>query len=348
MNTIGVAILGGSGFGGGELLRLLAQHPMAEVVAVGSTSSAGRPIAEAHPHLAGFYEECFVPSIDLASLAGYPRSVVISALPSGDSCRAIEAIAPACLDQGTKIIDLSGDFRLTDPRLHERFYPGSAVGRSLAPRFAYGLPELNRREIADAALVANPGCHATACILSVAPIKDAAAGGIVFDSKTGSSGSGRIPKVTTLHANRHGNLFAYKPLEHQHEPEIAQALGLPHDGEKACSFVPHSLPLSRGVFVTAYLRLERETSSEALRETYESFYKDCDFVRVRTASPELQNVVGSNFCDVYVVARGRQVVCMAALDNLIKGMAGQAIQNMNIMCGLPETEGLWQPAMRPL
>jgi LysW-gamma-L-alpha-aminoadipyl-6-phosphate/LysW-L-glutamyl-5-phosphate reductase len=338
MMTIGVAIVGGTGYGAGELLRLLACHPCADVVGVTSRSSPGKAISDAHPHLRGFYDGRFVESVDFDALRRYRCRFVVSALPNGASCKVVEEIGDMCKETGTMLIDLSGDFRLKDPDQHSRHYPESAAGTALRGSFVYGLPEVNREEIKDAQFVANPGCLATACILSVAPLQHK--GHIIFDAKTGSSGGGRTLRETTHHPVRHSNYFAYKPLAHQHEPEIVQALG----GGITCSFVPQSAPMSRGIYVTSYL----DSAETGLKERFEEFYAEAPFVRVCSSPPEIENVIGSNFCDVAVFQRGSQVVCMAALDNLVKGMSGQAIQNMNILCGLPDTTGLWHPALRPV
>ena len=209
--------------------------------------------------------------------------------------------------------------------------------------------ELNREAIRAAGCVANPGCLATAAILAAAPLADAQFGGpLAIDAKTGSSGAGREPKDTTHHPTRHADFRAYKPLAHQHEPEILQALGDPLGQRIELSFVPQSMAVLRGVFATVHATLAEPTDTGALWQRYETFYAGSPFIRVVVGSPTLEDVVGSNFCDIGVAVRGRQVVVMSALDNLIKGMAGAAIEKMNLMCGLPETTGLWTPSLRPV
>jgi len=382
---IHVAILGASGYGAGELLRLLTQHAAAEVVSVTSTSRVREPVSRVHPHLRGFYDLTISETVNLPRLLDAEQAVVFSTLPHGASGAAIDGLLRQIERGGganeagarVKVIDLSADFRLRDERLHAVHYPESAAMPERRRAFVYGLPELYREEIRRARFVANPGCLATAAILAAAPLaRDGRfSGPLVIDAKTGSSGSGSSLKETTHHPTRHADFRAYKPLAHQHEPEILQALNDPHGQRVRLSFVPQSMDAARGIYVTAHLALDAhrserdaqsapppgegrgggltETGTEALRERYLSFYADCPFIRVLDEPPTLQDVVGSNFCDISVAARprpsgGAQVIVMAALDNLVKGMAGTAIQNMNLMCGLEETTGLWSPSFRPL
>lgn len=351
--AIRVAILGGGGFGAGELLRLLIHHPHANVAAVVTRSHVDRAIGEVHPHLRGFYELRMTGAIDLPALLDGDAAVVFSALPHGASAAAIDALllAAESVDGADKlrIVDLSGDLRLKHKPAHEQCYPETPWLAGVRERFTYGLTELDRARIQAAKFVANPGCLATASILATAPLTPmGVAGGIVIDAKTGSSGSGRQLKQTTHHPTRRANFRAYKPLSHQHEPEILQALGDAAGERLRLSFVAQSMDTTRGIYVTAHCEWPEDADADALTRRYTSFYADSPFVRVLAEPPELQNVVGSNFCDIGVAARGRQVIVMAALDNLIKGMSGAAIQNMNLMCGLPETAGLWHPATRPI
>ena len=352
--TVRAAILGGGGYGAGELLRLLVQHPHAEVTAVATTSHAGAPIDAVHPHLCGFYRELrMTGGVDLAQLLDADEAVVFSALPHGASAAALDALLALAAEHAhgarMRAIDLSGDLRLRNAELHERHYPHTQWLAERRAAFAYGLPELNGEAIRGARCIANPGCLASASILAVAPLVDASfAGSVVIDAKTGSSGSGRTLKETTHHPTRRANFRAYRPLGHQHEPEILQALGDAAGERLRLSFVPQSMDTTRGIYVTAHLELPAAADTNEVLRRYEDYYADAPFVRIVDATPELQNVVGSNFCDIGVAARGRQVVAMAALDNLIKGMCGTAIQNMNLMCGWKETTGLWAPALRPM
>lgn len=350
---IRIGILGASGYGAGELLRLLTQHPAAEVVSLTTTSQAGQPVERVHPHLRGFYDLRLSEALDLEAILGGESGVVFSALPHGVSATALDGLLRTAGDhprrERLRIVDLSGDFRLADAGLHERYYPRSPLLPGRRHEFVYGLPELYRDRIRAARCVANPGCLATAAILAAAPLVTADfRGSLAIDAKTGSSGSGRELKETTHHPTRHADFRAYKPLEHQHEPEILQALGDPHGQRVHVSFVAHSLDLARGIFVTVHATLPAADSAPAPAAAYRAFYGGCPFIRLVEESPALQNVVGSNFCDVALAVRGRQVVAMAALDNLVKGMAGTALQNMNLMCGLNETTGLWAPSFRPV
>ena len=349
---IHVAILGGTGYGAGELLRLLTQHPRASVVAVTSTSQVGRPVAESHPHLRRFYDLSMTEAVDYARLLDAERAVVFCALPHGHSGAAADAALREIERRGATaratVIDLSGDLRLRHAGLHRQYYPEVPELAERRAMAVYGLAELNRDALRQARLIANPGCLAGAAILALAPLASDLAGPVAIDAKTGSSGSGRELRSTTHHPTRHADFRAYKPLAHQHEPEILQALGDPHGERIAASFVAQSMDCARGIYVTAHATLAAECTTAELNECYRRFFSASPFVRMGDEPPTLQDVVGSNFCDVAVMCRERRVVVMAALDNLIKGMAGAAIQNLNLACGLPETMGLWTPSFRPV
>lgn len=349
IKNIGVAILGGTGYGAGELLRLFVAHPQVEVVSVVSSSKVGQEIACTHPHLQGFYDNRLVAGIDFDRLSNYEHKIVFVSLPHGVSSREVLALIDKVHESGVKLIDLSGDFRLHNEDIHLLHYPESPFAEEVRNLFVYGLPELNRKAIERTTLIANPGCLASACALATAPIiASGYTNSIVFDAKTGTSGAGRTPTEVTHHASRTSNFSAYKILSHRHEPEIQQALQLISETEIETLFVPHLLPTTRGIFVTAYFSFENELQTRGLAESAQSFYRHAPFVRYRTGSPELQHVIGTNFFDFSVVVRGRQVVVLGAVDNLVKGMAGMAIQNMNLLCGLPESVGLLTPSMGPL
>lgn len=344
----GVAILGGTGFGAGELLRLLAFHPYTSVVSVVSSTLEGAPIHTAHPHLRSIYPQNFDAEIQYEALQAFPNQVVFSALPHGESGKKIAELRqklPSAI-----FIDLSGDFRLKDETVHAAHYPYSPFLPELRAESVYGLTEISREEIQGKKIISNPGCLATAAILAVAPFAALASGDdIILNLATGSSGSGKEPKATTHHPVRHSNFYAYKPLVHQHLPEIEDALskiGLQKSGLK---FVPHSLPVSRGILCTAYMTLKKELPLASAIAHAEAFYENSRFIRITGAQPaELENVVGSNFCDVSIAVQGKTIVVHSAIDNLVKGMAGQAIQNMNIAIGVHEISGLWFPATRPV
>ena len=351
--SIKAAILGASGYGAGELLRLFTQHPFVEVVSVTSQTNAGQPIASIHPHLRGFYDLRITEGIDFERLLDAEHAVILSALPHGASGATIDRLLGEAeqlsRDADVRAIDLSGDLRLKDAGQHQQYYPETPLLADRRRASIYGLPELFRERIPAARLVANPGCLASASILAAVPLAaDGFTGPLVIDAKSGSSGSGRQLKDTTHHPTRHADFRAYKPLAHQHEPEILQGLGDPLGERIQASFVAQSMDTARGIFVTVHLTLAEAERPDALQQRYREFYAGSPFIRVIDGTPTLQDVVGSNFCDIAVAARGRQVIVMAALDNLVKGMAGVAIQNLNLMCGLAETTGLWMPALRPV
>ena len=333
---IGAAIIGGSGYGAGELLRLLSVHPFCAVRSVISRSQYGKNVREAHPHLAGFYDLRFESELKTHELEPFETAVVFFALPHGVSARAIEEFIERNRHPRLRIVDLSGDFRLSNPEMHKEFYPESPLYAGLRSRFCYGLPELFREKIKSSDYIANPGCYATACLLAVAPLIGKVSADVFFDAKSGSSGAGRAPSADTHHPALHANAAAYKVLSHRHEPEIQQNLG----EDLKCTFVPHLIPVSRGIYATAHLRFAEAVDLEEMRKLYSSFYSNASFVRVGCNPPQLANVVCSNYCDTFITVRGNRGVAMAAIDNLVKGMAGQAVQNMNLMCGLPEDTGL--------
>lgn len=347
MSKISVAILGGTGFGAGELLRLFSLHPAVEVVGVTSTSKAGSRYASVHPHLDKVYESSFVSSLEDINFEQYERSCVISALPHGESAKAIEQIASRY--PLTKIIDLSGDLRLKDLDQHREYYSHSEDVEALRHEAVYGLTEIASDSIAQARIVSNPGCLATASILSLLPFKGKSIKSVHQHLATGSSGSGKEPKASTHHPIRHANFLAYKALEHQHVPEVIQCLqgeGVQIDD---LPFVAHSLPISRGILCTTFLELDGVANQQDAENLIADFYRDKPFVRFKGSSPaEIENVVGSNFCDISVKVKDGHVVIHTTIDNLVKGMAGQAIHNLNVMFELPETTGLWFGAWRPV
>ena len=346
---IGVAILGGTGFGAGELLRLLVRHSAVQVVSVVSSSQAGSRVSDQHPHLQSFYDELvFDGELPLKSLENFEHQVVFAALPHGKSAEGIQALLARPGSERLRVIDLSGDFRLKNIQSRKAHYAESA-NSPLQDEFVYGLTEINRNAVVGARLVANPGCLSSACALAVLPLTTGEfVGSIVFDAKTGTSGAGKTPSETKHHPLRNSSMTAYKVLEHRHEPEILEAIGDIEGSRIETVFVPHLLPSSRGIYATAYLKLPNSVTTAELTKRYEQFFANSPFVRIRKKPPELADVLGSNFCDISVCARGRQVVAMAALDNLVKGMAGQAIQNLNLMTGLPESFGIWAPGLGPI
>src|ERR1051325_1559732 len=332
-----IGIFGGSGYGGAELLRILLFHPRASVELVTANEHAGKAVGEVHRNLRRRTNLRFEKAPEeFESLSSH--DCLFLALPHG---QALE-IAPR-LATGLKVVDLSGDFRLRDAASFEEHYGRAHTAAELQREFVYGLTELNRERIKGARLVSNPGCFATATLLALAPLaaKGLMRGRVVVDAKTGSSGSGAKPAANTHHPQRTNSFYAYKPFTHQHVPEIEQTLGdVSGAWANELVFMTHSLPVSRGIFASAYAELEEETTAEKLAALYEDFYRGSFFVRLVKGSPDINWVKASNFCDIGFAARGRQVAVFSAIDNLVKGAAGQAVQNMNLMFGLEETAGL--------
>ncbi len=340
-----VVILGATGYGGGELLRLLQRHPHVRSVQAVSRSRTGQPIGAAHPHLRGLYEQDFVATPDWARLAQAPEPVILSAMPHGALAEQLEGLEAELetfgLTRRTLLVDLSGDFRLDDADAFASAYGREHPCPGRLTQFEYGLPELRRRELAGARRIANPGCFATAVELALLPL--AGAGPLEFlaiDAKTGSSGSGAHARAGTHHPSRAGDFRAYKVLAHQHQAEIQAVLEQIGCGPAALSFVPHSAPMVRGIFATLHTLRPAHMAAGDLEERVSSLTGREPFLRRVSPSPRVAAVVGSNFCELGLVQCGRSVVLLAAIDNLVKGMAGQAIQNMNIALGLEETTGL--------
>lgn len=335
---IGIGIIGASGYGAGELLRLLVNHPDVDVVSLVSRTQS--PITDLHPHLLDFYDLKCEPELNIDAIKNYEQQIVFSALPHGVSAKTISALLANYNQPNFHIIDLSGDFRLSNPEQHSKFYPESPLCEDIRSKFCYGLPELvGTSTISKAQHISNPGCYATACILSVAPLIKKYRGSVFFNACSGTSGAGRNPTQTTHHPEMSTNITAYKVLQHRHEPEIQQEIG----SELPCSFVPHLIPIARGIYVTTHIELNEFVALENIVELYKEFYANKRFIRLRSTPPQLEHVVGSNFCDISIEVRDRRVIVMCAIDNLVKGMAGQAIQNMNLICGLKEDTALSFP-----
>ncbi|MBI4566394.1 MAG: N-acetyl-gamma-glutamyl-phosphate reductase [Planctomycetes bacterium] len=330
MSKIRAAVLGASGYIGGEVVRLLLGHPEVDVTALGARESAGKALDEIQPNLRGRTDLRFKPIEEIRDGA----DVFFLSLPHGEAHRVVPA-----LPRDAKVIDLSGDFRLSDRATWEAHYKMPHAAWELQREFVYGVPEINRARLRESRRVAVGGCFATCAILSCWPLvkEKRSAGPIVIDGKTGSSGSGAKPGEKTHHPFRAGAFFAYEPFHHRHTPEIRQALG----GADVL-FQPHSAPMVRGVFTTSYVPLAAEPDGDAILELYRSAYAGEKFVRVGKGTSNVAHVRGSNFIDVGVAARGRMAIIFGAIDNLIKGGAGQAVQCMNIMYGLPEDAGLNQ------
>ena len=342
---IKAAIFGASGYAGGELLRLLLDHPRAEPVAVISRSQAGQHVSNVHAHLSRLTDLSFVSELPRGT--DEPEVIFLA----GANGYASE-IAPSLLDTGIPVVDLSADFRLKDPASFERFYGPPSPAFARRNEWVYGLPELFRDEIASSRAVASPGCFATAAILALAPLwrKNLVAEGapVSVFAITGSSGAGVVPSPTTHHPRRAAAFFAYGIDGHRHLPEIEESLSA--IGEPAAGrivFQTHSAPLVRGIFATCSVPLARPLDSAALKDVYQEAYATEFFIRLVEGSPDVAAVKGTNFADIGVAVRDSVALVFIAIDNLVKGAAGQAIQAMNIMFGLPEPTGLKMTGVFP-
>jgi len=341
---IKVGIVGGTGYTGVELLRLLVAHPEVELRAITSRSEAGRPVSELFESLRGHIDLAFSEP-DPDTLAGC--DLVFFATPNGTAMRSV----PALLEAGVRVIDLAADFRLRDPAVWERWYGMPHACPELLEEAVYGLPERHRERIRGARLVANPGCYPTASALGLLPLVEAGlvdAGSLVADCKSGVSGAGRGANAAMLMGEVGESFKAYAVPGHRHLPEIRQTLGEVAGGEVGLTFVPHLVPMIRGIHATLYARLTGEVDLQAL---FEARYRDEPFVDVMPAGahPETRSVRGANQCRIAVhrPGEGDTVVVLSVIDNLVKGAAGQAVQNMNLMFGLDETTGLRQVALSP-
>jgi LysW-gamma-L-alpha-aminoadipyl-6-phosphate/LysW-L-glutamyl-5-phosphate reductase len=337
------AIIGGSGYGGAEMARRLLMHPDVELVRVASIDHVGEPLGAVHPNLDGATELKFEDLTPAQAAEGC--DVALLALPH----KVTAAKVPELIAAGVKIVDMSGDFRLRDLAAYEKFYASKHPHPELLGSFVYGLPELNRAKIKEAKYVASPGCFATSMELALLPLARAGlldGATVHVTGITGSSGAGIAPGPTTHHPSRAGNLRTYKPLEHQHVPEVVQTLADAGAKNVELRFVPVSAPLTRGIFTTCFLELSADVDPARLGRLFDETYAREPFVRrPGKRLPEVVAVAGSNHVEVGFAAgptqNGRRTVtCFAAIDNLIKGGAGQAIQNMNLVLGVDEKASL--------
>ncbi|UPT73641.1 MAG: N-acetyl-gamma-glutamyl-phosphate reductase [Elusimicrobiota bacterium] len=336
MKKLRVGIEGGAGFTGGELIRLLLAHPKVEIAAATSSTFPGQPVFLAHPNLRGRTNLTFTRKLDYKDL-----DVLFLAGGHGDAMAEVPAIV-AQAGSKLRIIDLSGDFRLKDQSLYPAWYAREHKAPALLKKFAYGLVELNREEIKKAKWIANPGCFATATALALGPLAKGGVGGVVsVTAITGSSGSGASASPITHHPTRHANLKAYKPFTHQHIPEIEQILeSLAGKKGLRLSLVPISGPFARGIYAVCQVDLPKGWTAAQVKELFASAYKGSEFVRLVPEPPSLNAVNGSNHCDVFVTVQEGRICVISAIDNLVKGASGQAVQNLNVMMGWNEAVGL--------
>ena len=325
-----VAVIGATGYAGQELVRLLARHPAAELTLATASQATSTP--RRLPALSRIWDGEVRP-LDVDEVARQ-ADVAFLALPEAASAE----IGPALLAAGLRVVDLSGAFRLRDADARARWYPATPA---LPAGVAYGLTEFERAAIADARLVSNPGCYPTAALLAVLPLREAglldAAGDIVIDAKSGLSGAGKAPTDRTHFSENHGSVAAYGAFGHRHTPEMEQALG------RTVTFVPHLVPLDRGLLASCYVRLAAGVTAADVAGALSRCYEAAPFLRLRGPDlPEIKHVVWSNFCDLgwKVDEPGRRALIVSVIDNLVKGAAGSAVQNFNVMCGVDECAGL--------
>jgi N-acetyl-gamma-glutamyl-phosphate reductase len=347
-SRIPAVIIGASGYVGGELLRLIAGHPNFELAAAVSDSVAGKTIGDVFGHLASaFPKDAFVAHSDwLDQVDANSDLALFSAAPHGASAAVIAAAIDACEQRNINVhvVDSSADFRFARQEDWEAVYKAQHGAPQLLDRFICALPE--HADDIQVAHVGHPGCFATASTLSTVPLiaSDLTEADVFISGVTGSTGSGKSPSAGTHHPVRNSNFYAYKPLAHRHAPEVA-ALAEAASGRKTnVHFVPHSGPFARGIHVTLQAKATKPVTEEQVRKVYEAAYADAPFVQIVSGTPRLKDVVASNQCHISVATDGDTVVVMAAIDNLVKGAAGGAMQWMNRLWDLPQTSGLDAPA----
>lgn len=346
--TVKVGIVGVTGYAGGELIRLLLNHPQAEIVAVSSRSNVGNPVSMVHKQFYQYMDlvECEIKAENYAQC-----DVVFLALPHGAS----SGLAKELVAMGKKVIDLGADMRLRDYHTYMEWYGAEHQWPEILPTTVYGLPELYREQIKGQNLIANPGCYPTSIILGLAPLLKKGLvqlDTIVCDSKSGVTGAGKSLTQNTHFPDCNDNLSAYKIASHRHTPEIEQELSALAGEPLLISFNPHLVPMNRGILSTITMKATKDDLTQAqLEEVYREFYEGEEFVRVRSKDdlPATKQVQGSNYCDIAPVwdARTGRIIVISVIDNLVKGAAGQAVQNMNLMMGLDEGMGLRYGVLYP-
>lgn len=338
---IRVSVIGATGYTGAELLRLLQMHPEVEIVAAASRSFAGKALQEIYSN---FQQSERISLMNPAQLSGQKQDLIFLCLPHGESIKAV----PELLGDGMRIIDLSADFRYNNTRLYEEWYGRPHTAKDENEKAVYGLPEFNAAEIQDALLVANPGCYATAAVLALVPLMKRGLikpDGIVVNGASGVTGAGRRSEVEYSFSEVSGNYTAYAPVKHRHTSEIEERIEVLTGAKNVTLlFTPHLLPVKRGILETIYADLAPGTDSKSIEKAFEEDYGSAPFTSYLPNGllPELKAVVGSNNCLIgsAISERTGKIILFSALDNLIKGAAGQAVQNMNLMYGLPQDTGL--------
>ncbi len=342
------AIIGATGYGGAELIRILHQHPYIEDYTVHSSSQVGIEISDSYPQLNQISPQP-LQEIDILKISE-KADIVFMATPSGIS----KELTPDFVDKGVKVIDLSGDFRFKDPGVYESWYKQKAAPNNVLQKAVYGLTELNRDQVREATLIANPGCYPTATILGLYPLLknvDIDPNTIIIDAKSGASGAGRKASLGINFCEVNENFRIYKVNEHQHIPEIEQALQSVNQQLEPIKFNTHLVPMTRGIMATIYCKPINKMSTKLLTEIYQQQYEKETFVRVRRQGhfPATKEVYGSNFCDIGITYDERTgwITIVSVIDNLMKGAAGQAVQNLNVMLGIDEGTGLYAPPLFP-
>ena len=347
MPKIKAGIINVTGYIGAELARLLCQHPQVELESVTGRSAAGQKLGDVFPYLSDA-------SHLIKSELDSNIDIAFSAMPHKTSVD----VVPSLLKKGMKVIDVSADFRLKDAGEYPKWYGFTHPVPELLKEAVYGLPELHRDEITSASLIANPGCYSTGAILALAPVvkEELIYPDVVVDSKSGVSGAGRSLSLATHYSEANENTWAYSLEGHRHLPEMEQELGRLNPGlSLSITFVPHLVPMTRGILSSCYAKLRDDKlfggdkAKEELQELYREFYRDASFIRITAKPPQTKHAWGNNFCFIYptVDLRTHRLIVISCLDNLVKGGAGQAVQNMNLMFGLPETSGLEVLAVYP-
>lgn len=342
--TIKAGIIGATGYTGSELVRLLFFHPQVDIAFITSETHQGKPFSAIHPHFSGIVDQKLI-SVD--ELDEYGADVLFLALPHGVSMNYV-----ARFSGRYRMIDLSGDFRLAGPRVYEEWYQKTHVFPEGFERAVYGLPELFREDIRKADLVANPGCYPTSAILGAAPLLEAGLVDpetVIVDAKSGVTGAGVKAKPTTHYSNVSDNFKAYGLKVHRHTVEIEEHLSAVAGRQATVQFTPHLLPVDRGILSTIYAVPVEEVSEEQVRAVYADYYAGEPFVRLRTEPPTLKDVRGSNYCDLYTTYddRTKRIITISVIDNLVKGAAGQAMHNLNLMYGLQEEAGFLTLPLNP-
>jgi N-acetyl-gamma-glutamyl-phosphate reductase len=329
-----IGIIGGTGYTGGELARILCTHPDVELVSMTSRRSAGSKVSDLNPGLKGYVD------LEFTEKVSDDADLVFVAAPHGASMK----IVPELMDTGVKIVDLSGDYRFKDVSVYEKWYGFEHTDKDNIPEAVYGLPEFYRDEIKKAKLVANPGCYATSAILAIAPIIGLTDGNVFVDGKSGTSGAGMTPNQRLHHPTCGESVIPYSAGAHRHSPEIQEIVNDVSGKNPGIMFVPHLVPIVRGIISSCYFRLNEGVTQEDADKAYSEAYGKEFFVRY-VKNPSIRAVVGSNHAEVSCVCKDGNAVSFGVLDNLMKGASGQAVQCMNLMLGFKETDGLKIPGL---